>query len=464
MIPRKHLKTCQVTIGWTIWMWLKNPNLRIAIGSATEKLAKEIISEIQSHITDNPNFTSLFGNWKSERRWTNIGFDIAPRTKIGKDLSCAVFSVGKAVTGKHYDVIILDDLAIRQNSVSHLMRQKQKDLYADCENVVVKDEIDYGEQDGIILAVGTRWHFDDIYNYLLYECGDILDFVVDRPCIENDTLKIKDPEGWRRNIKQVFAHPDTTVLFEQKNSLKSLKAKYRKAGTYEFSCQQMNFPVSDEKAAFKAEDMQFCDLKKVPANLQKYLLVDPAGDESEYSKADDWAAVTIGIAPSTPLDEIYIFGVKAESNISSNKFMTMMEIEDAKYGPSYIGIEANFSRTYIKIFKKAFPHLQRKVRAIKTKNTKSKRMKILGLQPYTENFKLIFVIDEDGKEKNFCGKQIKLSEGKQKLLNQIVDYGNEAHDDCVDALSNIIEIIRPTRVKKEDPKYEWNPRDPRTGY
>ena len=81
MIPRKHLKTTMI-VGWILWMWIRNPNLRIAIGSATGKHGEDVISELQSHIMTNERFIELFGNWHQKGGWTKKGFNIACRTSL----------------------------------------------------------------------------------------------------------------------------------------------------------------------------------------------------------------------------------------------------------------------------------------------------------------------------------------------------------------------------------------------
>lgn len=464
MIPRKHLKTCQITVGWTLWMLTNNPNLRFGIGSATEKLSKDIVNELKTHIMDNQKFKELFGDWYKKGGWTAFGFTIAPREEIYKNKSVEVFSVGKDVTGAHYDIIILDDLAIRKNSDSPTMREKQINLYKDCLDLIVDDQekkfMDKSSSKGIILAVGTRWHFGDIYNYLLVNAKSSLDFVIDEPLMHNPTLELRDPDRWRSNIKELLYHEDTQMLFPEKFDITYARETYEEKGTYEFSCQQMNFPVSDEGAAFKAEDLIFDEPgvgKEFPANT----VCDPAGDDSTYADADDWAITTCTHSPD---GHMYVQDVWAKSKVSSHETLSVFAsmVEGSKSQKA--GMESNFTKAYLYIFKSMFPDLKRRLVSIKRSNVAAaKQRAVLALQPIVESHKLHIIQDEDGEVYPFMGKELKLSKHKQKLLEQLVDYGNINHEDCVDSLAMHLDLLKVRSIKRNY-EYTYKPVNPITGY
>lgn len=464
MIPRKHLKTCEITVGWTLWMLIRNPNLRFGIGSATQDFAKAIIYELQAQIIDNPKFKELFGDWYKKGGWTAGGFTIAPRTHIYKNKTIEVFSVGKDVTGAHYDIIILDDLANRDNSESATMREKQIKLYKDCLDLIVDDQpkpfLD-GESDrGIILAVGTRWHFGDVYNYLMVNAKSSMDFIIDKPLMLNPTLQERDPDRWRSNIKELLYHEDTQMLFPEKFDIKYARDTYAEKGTYEYSCQQMNFPVSDEGAAFKAEDIVF-DPPGTGKEFETSATLDTAGDKSTYTDADDWAITVVSRSPN---EDIYVQDVWARANISSNDVLTQFAALVDEHRVQKAGIESNFSKTYMYILKSMFPDLRRKLTNIKRSNVSSaKKRAILALQPIVEANKLHIVQDEDGEIYPFMGQELKLKKAKQKLLEQLIDFGNTNHEDCADSLAMHLELWKVKNNKKTY-TYTYKPVNPITGY
>jgi len=456
-------------VAWMLWMWARNPNLRIGIGSATGKHGEDVISELQSHIMSNERFRWLFGDWYCKGGWTKKGFNLGTRTAHYKNNSCETFSVGKDVTGAHYDIIVLDDVAIRDNSETATMREKQIKLYKDCLDLVVNDQekpfLDKQDRKGVIVVFGTRWHFGDIYNYLRSIANRSLDFLIDWPLMRNPEIEEADPERWRSRIKELLKHPKTVLLAPGMFDIKYAKDTFAEKGTFEFSCQQMNYPTSDEGATFKAEDLCFMKMADVPGNLKILIVVDTAGDKSTYERADDWASLVVGVEPAViggvPTSRLYILDVVAKSNISSNEFLGIISQQALLHGPHRVGIEKNFSQTYINILREQYPHLRNKIVSILA--TRNKHLKILGLQPYVENGNLIIVEDDDAKEVPFIGRTLKLSEGKEKLVNQLTDYGNTDHEDCIDALSNILELLKPPK-KRVEQKYRWDAANPKTGY
>lgn len=464
MIPRKHLKTCEITVGWTLWLLTRNPNLRIGIGSATEGLAKQIVAELRGQITRNKKFIRLFGDWNTPTGWTTTSFTIKPRTAIYKNATVETFSVGKDVTGAHYDVIILDDLATRANSESPTMREKQIKLYKDCLDLIVDDQpkpfLDSSTTRGIILAVGTRWHFGDVYNYLMVNAKGSLDFVIDKPLMLNPTLEAKDPARWRANIKELLYHEDTTMLFPEKFDIKYARNTYEEKGTYEYSCQQMNFPVSDEGAAFKAEDLVF-DAPGTGYDYDKTITCDTAGDSSEYTDADDWAITCVSKSPD---GHVYVQEVWAKANVSSNEALTRFAAMAVTHNVTKAGIESNFSKTHIFNLKSMFPELRRKLTSIRRSNVAAaKKRAILALQPTVESHKLHIVQDVDGEDYPFMGVLLQLNRPKQKLVEQLVDFGNVNHDDCADSLAMHLDLFK-VKAERKPYKYEYEPVNDITGY
>lgn len=456
-----------------MWLLLHNPNLRIGIGSENLDKAKEIISEVIGHYTTNKKFIETFGNWVNKTPAASA-FNVLPRTKIARNKTYTAFSCGATPTGSHFDVIILDDIAGRDNSGTAIMRELQINTYIDCTDLLVKDEVKHfqsGDSDDPVLClVGTRWHFADVYNYVISKNIDTLDFVVDRASLINERVEKRDPVGWRRNITEMLDDPDTKVLFPQKFTLEELKEKYRDKGTYEFSCQQMNFPVSDEGVTFKPEDVQIITPEEFkPADFTTNVqMVDPAGLDVSYQRSDDWAVVTMSISAK----KFYVRDVDARNKVSVNTFLDMIISAYQKWNPYYIIIEENFCKSNSYILKTEYPQVQKIIKGVKARTTQSKAQKIRGLQPFFEQ-KQFFIVSDDGnpkaKDYPFMGKIYKLTEGKIKLIEQIIDYGHTEHDDCIDAVSLLLEVIKPKHTQpktfnKMTVSTAYKPVNERTGY
>jgi hypothetical protein len=439
----------------------KNPNLRIGIGSATEDLSAKILEEIIQHITNNETFIRLYGNWYNANNWSKKeGITILPRTKILKDRTVSVFSVGKDPTGKHFDIIILDDVANRTNSNSPVGRESQIKLYKDCLNLL--------EPAGRLLFVGTNWHYNDLYNFILAKTQTSLDFIIDEPCIHNDRLEALFPKTWRKDPKGLLDAEDSYVIFPDKFNVQYFKDMIQNVGLYEFSCQQMNCPVSEADAAFRIENIRFMKRSQITEAFYVITLVDPAGIDSTYSRADDWAVVTLGVGTS---GTIYVLDVVAKSKISSSEFLDMLNKAVEKWNPRKIGIETNFCKAYISLIEINYPVWSKKIIKIVSSTTASKSQRVRSLQPYTENGRFIIILDEDVKEEDrtpINGELYSISPGKVKLVDQMVDYGHLEHDDVIDACANISQILKPTMIKGTPMPLRstanYTPRFQKTGY
>jgi hypothetical protein len=161
LMPRGHLKSSIVTVGWAIQRLLANPNIRILIASAVWNNAREFLRQIQGFLTDRSLLPKLFGPFmNSKTRWTADDLDIAQRTdftKRGATISTAGIEGSK--TGMHYDLIIADDLVVRENVSTPDQIQKVITFY--------RDLLDLLDPGGELVLIGTRWTLGDLYGWVM---------------------------------------------------------------------------------------------------------------------------------------------------------------------------------------------------------------------------------------------------------------------------------------------------------
>ena len=156
--PRETFKTCFWTVTVAIGLLIANPNLTILIAAETIANAEGILKEIKSKI-ESEQFVAVFGNWKNSNDWTSSSISIKPRTIITKEGSIETAGLGKALTGKHFDVILCDDIVGSEDRDSEAKRQKTFDFFNGMFDVLKKEH-------GILHVTGTRWHRDDLYNHI----------------------------------------------------------------------------------------------------------------------------------------------------------------------------------------------------------------------------------------------------------------------------------------------------------
>lgn len=160
LIPRNHLKSTVVTTVWSIQQILNNPNIRICINNAKYDTAREFVATIASHLDYNSKLSKIFGDFRAARiTWNRDSFTIAQRTLVRAQPTVMAASIDSILNGKHFDLIINDDLVEPGNVKTKDQIQKVIDFHRDCFN-----QIDKG---GTIVDIGTRWAAQDLYGVLL---------------------------------------------------------------------------------------------------------------------------------------------------------------------------------------------------------------------------------------------------------------------------------------------------------
>jgi len=454
LIPRGHFKSTLITQDWSVQQLIKDPNKRILIASAKLEKAVEFTKTIKSHFDRNEKFIERFGKWESKTEvWTKEKFCIEGRRAGLREASVTAGSIGTDMTGYHFDIIILDDIVTREFVRSADMRDKTFSFYLDC--------LDLLDPGGLLIIVGTRWHFNDIYSEFL-KPGDIekFKFVINESAMEN-------PKYERSQFEEMMNDKDTKLLFPERFSLKHFKnvfnKKTRKAGGYlEFACQQMNFPVSDPNASFRIEDIEF--ITELPVSASIYQTIDTAGSEEIKNRTDDTAIVTTGLDVNADIINIDCY---AEKTTAEGAFTPMWDayLTYKSKGIKKIGIETNFNAANTLYIKSNYPEMYRKLVPYKAGNKVSKNDRMLALKPYVHHgkFKMLQHDDKEAVTKQYGNKVIKLHPGQVKLLAQMIDFGMTKDDDALDAQSAVLQFAKRPRAASQF-AVSYVPEDEMTGF
>lgn len=429
LMPRGTFKSSVVTIGYPLQMILHDPNIRILIDSETFSKAKAFFAEIKGHLEGNEEYRAVFkaihGMYPDEGKkkdmlWTDSQLNIAPRSRSRKEptFSCAGIDVTK--NGMHYDFIIFDDLHSENNVTNKDQLDKVKDHWR-----LSYSLLDPGRP---MIIIGTRWHFDDLYQLILDDHREEFNILI------------------RRAIKD-----DGTAFFPQRLPLDELEKIKKKQGASHFSKQYMNEPIDDETATFKRKDMIRKDWVLVQDRpINWYLSVDP----SYMGQYSDYAALVV--AGMDYQREMYVRHI-------TRKKMTYSDIIDeiftlyTKYQPTQIILEtigAQKSIMYeltnqMKIRRAWLPIVEVPHR------TKSKEERIRALAPFYEYHRIY---------------HIKPCNQLDDLEYELLHFPSGKHDDVIDALATVLEFASPPSAKqrqireKDDQRLStWKPRSPITG-
>lgn len=261
--PRGHLKSTLITVGDSLYEIAKNPNIRIFIGNAVLSNAKSFLREIKGHLERNQKLISIVGEQKNkDEKWTETEIIVKGRTKNLKEPTIQVAGVGQSLVSQHYDLMILDDLVNTENVNTPELIQKTIEWY--------KMALSLLEPNGKLIIIGTRYHFADLYGYLL--------------------KKYQDDPRWHIEVHQIYGE-DGEPIFPEKFNHQYIQELRGDQGSFIFSCQYLNNPVDDESSKFKKSWIRY----EQPQVLEGKQLFTTLSVDRAYSlqKTADYTGFTV---------------------------------------------------------------------------------------------------------------------------------------------------------------------------
>lgn len=231
LVPRDCFKTTGCTVGGTVDGLSEDPNLRYLIAAHSHQYATEILSEIKWQFEWNEGLRSEMGlqgdarKWGS--KWAEESITLPTRTVVKKEATIATCGLDNPKVGGHYDRIVIDDIHTSENLTPKLLRKAQR---------FVRLLLPVLEPGGVLFIVGTRWHYDDIFGWLL-ELNDSL-----AKAGHTDEL-------FETMIKGCYDGPGG-LYFPSRLTESFLESQRLAMTDKEFSCQYLNKPISDEAALF----------------------------------------------------------------------------------------------------------------------------------------------------------------------------------------------------------------------
>lgn len=443
LMPRYTFKSHLGTIAYSLWQLVNDPNLRILICSDTNEKAEGFLGGIKNHILgliSGSLFRAVYGDWSVDAKkgvWNQQAIVVAPRTKAQVEPSIDTAGIETSKTGKHYDLLIFDDLVSEKNITTPELMQKVKEVYRKYLSVL--------KPGGTVLLIGTRWHHGDLYGSIVAE--------------EEERAKLSQPPVFRvyKRQAEVVVNDKTIYPFSimgpqslTKDRLALLKAQQ---GSAVYSALYQNDPTDDADAKFKLKDFAFYD--PVLAKDSKWLsslfitcCLDPI-PPSDSLKGDDAALTVVG---SDDEMNMYLLDVIA-GRLQPSEQIDSLFLLYSRWHFRTLGIEDNhWQKTLlpeieirVKQERKLNPNFRLfLVEPLTRTSVNSKHRDIHGLQPYHERQAI-----------KLPGVRLELLTGVyQKLALQMMQYPNSAHDDVLDSLSMHLNIQRPgekSRVTKEAP-------------
>jgi len=274
LLPRGHFKSTLITVGMSMQDILRDTAQRNLITSSTPSLVSQFSLEIRSHFETNQILKFLFPEVcydnpaKQSKRWNDKEM-VVKRTKIRREPSLTFLSAGSMAVGYHFTRRIYDDIVNYENTATNDLIQKLHTWHSYTKSLGAGAVERY---------VGTRYHFNDIYEDLikLEAKGKIA--VYTRKAIENGV-----------------------VIFPGQFSIQLLDELRDVQGDYIFSAQYMNDPTDKENAKFREEDLKVVeDWKDRDGNhrlpeMNTFVIFDPNFTEKEDKNSSNNAVVVVGV-------------------------------------------------------------------------------------------------------------------------------------------------------------------------
>jgi len=414
LVPRGHLKSTLVTVGYSLLRIAQDPSVRILIANATYDMATSFLGQIKKHLKDNDVFKDYYGEHaNAPDKWSENMISIGKRRTFGrKEATITTYGIGGNLVSQHYDVIIMDDVVNRD--FVNTAEQIQKTI------LFYKDALDLLEPNGVLIVIGTRWADSDLYGWIMDKTN---------PEQAYKSFDVMVRQAYSGNLD---TGENLTLLYPEKFTQEILQNLKREKGPYEFSSQYMNDPVPQESAKFKLDWIKHIleDELRV-REINYFTMVDPA--IGQLKSSDKTAIVTVGV---DQWNNWFIVNI-IWGNFLPNELIKMVFANWEQYQPRKIGVELT---AYQKSLQYAFVDEMRRrniyLPIVELKADRSKEERIEGLIPRYANGGIY---------------HLQQCPFREQLEDELIRYPRGKHDDIIDALAYGNQICFPSRANK--PKF-----------
>ena len=255
--PRGFAKSTLSSVIYPIWLALLGNKKDVCIISASETLAIEMMRKVKRELDGNQLIKAWFGNQRTEK-WSESHFI----TSAG--VTFRARGAGGQIRGFRPDCLILDDIETDELVTSEEQRKKLKDwLFKACLNTLMPH--------GQFILIGSIIHPLSVLSDLLL--------------VDN---------GWTKRKYQAYEKAIQEKGHELWPNLwnhERLQIRKKEIGSFAFSSEYLNDPISDETAPIKPNQIRYW--KELPDQISYVIAIDPAYSEDE--KADYKVAALVGI-------------------------------------------------------------------------------------------------------------------------------------------------------------------------
>ncbi len=307
LAPREHAKT-SVVLTYVIRAICLNRRIRIGIVSQTDALARAFMREVAAALED-PELVAAYGLFRSNLSpvWNQHELSVIGGAS-GKDVTLFAVGRGGQVTGRHTDILIVDDLESRDSVQSDEVRAQTREWFS-------KELTNVLSAGGKFVVIGTRKHHDDLY-----------------------TRFLKPHSGWHviDNAKQVWDAQGDPIWPEMwsREALLARKAELDAVDVLAWPQEYLNRPLPSETQMFDPMNWPTYVLGREPSGCTTFQAWDLA--ISEKQSADFTAGAAARVHPTS--GDLYLLDA-VWGHWAFNAQLAEFESFGKRHHPDVVGIE-----------------------------------------------------------------------------------------------------------------------------
>ena len=323
-------KTQQLSIGRVLWELGRNPSLRVAVISRTDRLATKIVTTVGNIILKSGDLRVVFPSLRKSSHprdsWTTHALTIERNNPGMKEPSVQAFGAGsRSLIGNRIDLLVIDDILDDQNTQSAAQMDDMWVWY----NSLVEGRLD---ENGRVIVVGNAWHPQDFLHRLARQPGwKALRY----PVVDDETGEPRWPERW----------PLRRIL--------ETKAKLDAARAGEFARTMLCLARDESQSRFKQRSIDACKERGEGSTLMDYMKLTPPG-YGIYTGVD----LAISLKSSADLTCLFTIivhpdGSRQVLDIQSGRWFgreIVQRIIDVhrRFNPTVVLVESNAAQDYIR--------------------------------------------------------------------------------------------------------------------
>jgi len=416
--PREHGKSVIFTLVSPLWHALYRPNYRILIISKTFKMANKFLEAIEAALRKEKiqeDFKEELGTFKKvgNMLWVN-------RPEFRTEATIEAVGLESAITGGHFDLIIMDDIVDDENTRTPSMRDFVFQWHAG----TVGGLLAPGAKEHV---VGTRKHPDDIYQRLID--SQMFHVTIDKAIIqepEHDYI-VEEIDGFDV-VTDVEIHGPSKVLWDDPLEqyswpIKKLLLKKEEMIIY-FEREFQNNAKVMEGQRLKTEWLHYYTTN--PAQVREDVMMLP----KFFARKVQFWDLAIGLKTTNDYTVCCTLMVDKQGRCFAKFYrdridfptaITQIEAQYHREKPMVVGIEANqFQQGYAQVVRQR----SHAIPVIEVVQTKNKEMKIDALAPFFQNGSIWIDIND------------------RDFFTEYSEFPTSQHDDMLDALEGAHQLSK----------------------